>query len=496
MSIAGTVLLIAACGGPSATPIPTPTVPSVEQPSPDLSRFYGQQVRWTNCGNADCTKVQVPLDYANPDGPALTLAVTRVPATGERIGSLFVNPGGPGSSAFDYAKAADAIVSDDIRQAYDIIGVDPRGVGASEPVECLTDKERDALLELDGTPDSPQEEQAIVDESTAFAERCREKGGSLVTHIGTVEAARDMDIVRAVAGDPSFNYLGLSYGTSLGAVYAELFPKRVGRMVLDGALPPSLGLVEITKGQAEGLEYAFNDFARDCSTHDDCPFAGEPRDVAEQLSDYLVSLDQNPVMVGDRVLNEAVATYAVLSWLYFPATDYPRLREALADLVAKDDGRPLLDLLDERQARSPDGEYLDNSTDAFYAITCADTTETVTQDEVRRYAKEWQSTAPVFGEALAWGLVACNEWPRAATRPVTQTAAKGSAPILVVSTRHDPATPYPWGVRLADDLENGHLLTWEGTNHTAYLSGSACIDDAVDAYLLRGALPAEGATCK
>lgn len=488
--------VLAGCGvlgSEPPTPPPTPMISA--SPEPSLARFYSQQVTWTDCGNAECAKVLVPMDYATPDGDTVELAVARVKATGDRIGSLLVNPGGPGGSGFDYAKAADVIVSPEILAAYDIVGFDPRGVGKSDPVECLTDAEQDELLELDGTPDSPAEEQVIVDASRAIAEKCQAKGGELIHHMGTVNAARDMDIVRAVVGDPALSYLGASYGSNLGAVYAELFPERVGRMVLDGALPASLDLVEITEGQSLGLEEAFQDFARDCSEHDDCPFRGSPQEVADALRAYLASLDADPVKVGDRVVNEAVASYAILSYLYFPSTDYPVLREALADLVNDGDGAMLLTILDERQSRSPDGEYLDNSTDAFYAVTCADTTDTVSVDQARQFAKEWANQAPTFGAGLAWGLVSCTDWPAQEEAPVTRTRAAGSAPILVVSTTRDPATPYPWGVLLADELENGHLLTWDAANHTAYRSGSDCIDTAVDDYLLRGTLPAKDTIC-
>ena len=476
------------------TPLPSPT--SVTAPDPSLARFYEQGVTWTDCGDAECAKVLVPLDYDDPDGDTVELAVSRVKAFGDRIGSLFVNPGGPGGSGFDYAKAADAIVSFPILEAYDVVGIDPRGVGKSDPVECLTDAERDALLAIDGTPDSPAEEQTIIEETQGIAAKCESRGGPLLTHMGTVNAARDMDIVRAVVGDPLLSYLGASYGSNLGAVYAELFPDRVGRMVLDGALPASLEFVETTKGQALAFEESFADFARDCSQQDDCPFPGGPQEVATALRAFLASLDADPVTVGSRVVNESVASYAVLSYLYFPATDYPMLREALAKLVKNRDGRQLLQILDERQSRSPDGEYLDNSSDAFYGVTCADTTDTVTVDQVRAYAQEWKAIAPTFGPSLAWGLLACNDWPAPAVEPLRRTTAAGSAPILVVSTTHDPATPYQWGVRLAEELENGRLISWDAYNHTAYRSGSECIDSAIDDYLLRGTVPAEGTICQ
>ena len=491
-----TTLALAACGSASSVevaPIPVPSVSSA--PAPSLDAFYGQEVTWKNCGDADCTTVKVPLDYANPDGRSLKLAVTRVRATGEAIGSLFVNPGGPGGSAFDYAKAASRIVSPSVHEAYDVVGVDPRGVQKSDPIRCLTDATIDELIEIDTTPDSADEEALIVSTSKEPALACEQKADPVVRFMGTVNAARDLDIVRSVVGDTSFNYLGKSYGTYLGAVYAELFPTRVGRMVLDGVLPADLDLTELSLGQAKAFEVAFNDFAHDCSEQDDCPFEGSASDVAQRIRDTLTDLDANPIEVGGRSLNEGVATYAVLSYLYFPPSDYPRLREALARVVNERDGTRLLDLLDERISRGPDGRYLDNSTDAFYAVTCADRPSQVTVEQARALASEWSVQAPTFGESLAWGLLVCNDWPQAPEPPITSITAAGSAPILVVSTTHDPATPYEWGQRLAGQLDNAVLLSWDGTNHTAYLEGSDCVTDAVDAYLLAGTMPKEGLVC-
>jgi pimeloyl-ACP methyl ester carboxylesterase len=491
-----TALALAACGSASSVdvaPIPVPSVSSA--PAPSLDAFYGQEVTWNNCGDAECTTVTVPLDYENPDGRSVKLAVTRVRATGKAIGSLFVNPGGPGGSAFDYAKAASRIVSPSVHEVYDVVGVDPRGVQKSDPIACLTDAQVDELIAVDTTPNSADEEALIVSTSKEPALTCEKNADPVMRFMGTANAARDLDIVRSVVGDASFNYLGKSYGTYLGAVYAELFPTRVGRMVLDGVLPPDLDLTELSLGQAKAFEVAFNDFARDCSEQDDCPFEGSASDVAQQIRDTLTDLDANPIEVEGRSLNEGVATYAVLSYLYFPPSDYPRLREALARVVNEQDGTRLLELLDERMSRGPDGRYLDNSTDAFYAVTCADRPSQVTVDETRALASEWRTLAPTFGESLAWGLLVCNDWPQAPEPPITSITATGSAPILVVSTTHDPATPYEWGQRLAGQLDNVVLLTWDGYNHTAYLEGSDCVTDAVDAYLLAGAMPKAGLIC-
>ncbi len=232
----------------------------------------------------------------------------------------------------------------------------------------------------------------------------------------------------------------------------------------------------------------------DCLGKANCPLSGTADEAVQQLRDWLVSLDANPIPGEDRDLNEALASYAVLSYLYFPSYDYPELRSALNSAMTKDDPEPLLTLLDQRISRTPDGRFLDNSTDAFYAVTCLDRPFTGTVEDVQRYAQEWPTTAPTFGEGLAWGLLACRDWP-ATDEPVTSTRAEGSNPIMVVSTTHDPATPYHWGVQMADELENAVLVTRGAFGHTGYYEGSGCVDSAVDAYLLLGQLPSEDPLC-
>ena len=491
-------MLVSACGliatgSDVATPTPQASA-SDRAASGPLADFYNQQVVWKNCGAADCATIKVPIDYTDPTGPTVDLAATRVKATGDKIGTLFVNPGGPGGSAVDYAKAADYIVSSAVREHYDLVGVDPRGVANSDPIRCQTDAQIDQFMAADGTPDTPAEEQQVVDESAELGADCAANAPALYAHMGTPNAARDMDIARAVVGDSAFNYLGKSYGTMLGQTYAELFPERVGRMVLDGALPVSLDMETISKDQADAFEVALKDFVSNCLTHDDCPLSGTADEALSQMRSWLASLDTKPLPAGDRQLNEPLATYEVISYLYFPPNDYDELRPALAAAMNDKNPAPLLALLDARISRGPDGTYLDNSSDAFYAISCLDRPFTGTVEDVKADAKEWSKSAPTFGSALAWGMLACKDWPVTDT-PIEAADAAGSNPILVVSTKHDPATPYQWGVRMADELDNATLLSWTGFGHTAYFNGSACIDGAVDAYLLEGTLPAKGTVC-
>lgn len=488
-------VLLAGCGLLSSEePVAVPTPSAVVDADPSLADFYAQTPTWVNCGPADCATIEVPLDYDDPSGERLELGITRVAATGERLGSLFVNPGGPGASAFAYAKRADSIVGPSLREHFDIVGVDPRGVGVSSPIECLTDAERDELAAFESTPDSPAEERALIAMSRLPAVGCATSSPDLVAHVGTVDTARDLDIARAVVGDPTLQYLGKSYGTLIGATYAELFPARVGRMVLDGVLPADLTAEEITRGQAIGFEEVLREFIADCLTADDCPLEGDVDAAAQQLREWLAALDEASLRSGDRELNEALAAYAVLTNLYVPEYDFPRLREALSAAMTMQDAEPLLELLDARVGRGADGRYTDNSAEAFYAVTCLDRPFEGTVDEVRARAGDWAEEAPTFGPALAWGLLTCRDWPADADR-VTSTRAEGSPPILIVSTTRDPATPFAWGERLAEQLSDGHLLTLEATRHTAYGSGSSCVDGAVDSYLVRGSLPEPGTVC-
>lgn len=474
---------------PIPAPSSTPTIPD------ELQQYYEQDLQWVDCGGPQCTTVKVPLDYSAPDGATISLALTKVPAAGESLGALFVNPGGPGGSGFDYAKSANLSLSQAITKHFDVIGVDPRGVSKSEPVVCLTDAERDEVAAVDFTAENPRDQETLIATGALPAQGCKANANPVFRFVDTMSVARDFDIVRHLVGDPHFNYLGKSYGTSIGIDYAELFPQRVGRMVLDGVLPTDLGLEEITRSQAVGFEDSFMHFAKDCASKDNCPYEGTAEQVAENIRSFLVSLESNPLPVRDRMLNGSLATSAVLSYLYFPSRDYPRLREALKAAVSDKNGEPLLTLLDERSGRQIDGRYIDNAADAFYAVTCLDRQYSATASDVSELAKSWKQISPTFGAGLAWGLFPCANWPAKGTGPAKNVNIEGTAPILIVSTTHDPATPGMWGEKLSKQVRNSGLITWDAYNHTAYQQGSSCIDEVVDSYLLQGTMPSANEVC-
>jgi len=486
--VAGALVVasLAGCSALEATP-PTPSA-TPSPPTPDLARFYDQQLAWTDCDGFECASLEVPVDYADPDGPTLEIAVLRSPAAGDARGSLVVNPGGPGSSGVEYARATSAIVTDAVRESLDIVGFDPRGVGQSAAVDCADDAEFDALIEIDGTPDEPAEVTALERASALL--NCTAPVEGLLDHMSTADAARDLDVLRTALGQERLDYLGVSYGTHLGATYAALFPERVGRFVLDGPLPADLDAEALTLGQAQGFEDSLRRFVESCAAEGDCPLGDDPDPTIglERLRAILDELDASPAPTSDpdRPLTEAAATYAILMSLY-RVGDRPLLKDALASL-ASGDGTPLQRLLDERVGRESDGTYRDNSFDAFYAVSCRDRAAPA---DIEASVARLSEAAPFLGEYLAWGNLPC-----ASTRASAGPAPSGPIPpVLVVATTHDPATPFAWAELLVGQLGDAVLLVREGDGHTGYREGSACTDEAVDAFLLEGTLPEPGTVC-
>ncbi|QHA06030.1 alpha/beta fold hydrolase [Streptomyces broussonetiae] len=503
-------LLVSACspGSPTASAGDTTqaALAALPRATPSaLSSYYTQQLHWRSCGSPgfQCATMKAPLDYGTPGAGDVRLAVTRKQATGKGkpIGSLLINPGGPGGSAIDYVQSYAGIgYPADVRARYDIVGMDPRGVARSEPVECLDGRRMDQYAQTDLTPDNQQERDALVAADKKFDESCGAHSARLLRYVSTVEAARDMDILRAVLGDPKLNYVGASYGTFLGATYAGLFPDRVGRMVLDGAMDPSIDARTLNLDQTAGFETAFQAFSKDCVRHSDCPLGGKgttPAQVGDHLKAFFRKLDAHPIPTGDtngRKLDEALATTGVIAAMYDQG-EWEQLREALTSAMKENDGASLLALSDSYYERDASGHY-SNLMMANPAVNCLDLPPAFTgPDQVQQALPAFEKASPVFGDTLAWAALSCAYWPVKATGVPHRIEAKGAAPIVVVGTTRDPATPYRWAESLSRQLSSGRLLTYVGDGHTAYGRGSTCIDTAINTYLLHGTPPTTGKRC-
>ncbi|MEW1996202.1 alpha/beta hydrolase [Streptomyces coelicoflavus] len=498
-------------GSPAAeaagsTEAATATLTPLPKATPaELSPYYEQKLAWRDCGvpGFQCATMKAPLDYAEPADGDVRLAVARKKATGpgKRLGSLLVNPGGPGGSAIGYLQQYAGIgYPAEVRAQYDMVAVDPRGVARSEPVECLDGREMDAYTQTDVTPDDAGETDELVDAYKEFAEGCGADAPKLLRHVSTVEAARDMDVLRAVLGDEKLTYVGASYGTFLGATYAGLFPDRTGRLVLDGAMDPSLPARRLNLEQTAGFETAFQSFAKDCVQQPDCPLGDKdttPDQVGKNLKSFFDDLDAKPLPAGDadgRKLTESLATTGVIAAMYDEGA-WQQLRESLTSAIKEKDGAGLLILSDSYFEREADGGY-SNLMFANAAVNCLDLPAAFSSpDEVRAALPDFEKASPVFGEGLAWSSLNCTYWPVKPTGEPHRIEAAGATPIVVVGTTRDPATPYRWAEALSDQLSSGRLLTYEGDGHTAYGRGSSCIDAAINTYLLTGTAPKDGTRC-
>lgn len=467
--------------------------------SEDLSSFYAQRLQWNDCEGAQCASLEVPVDYAAPQGDTLQVAVIKVPARRDsrRIGSLVVNPGGPGGSGVDYARAADFIVGKGVRDAYDIVGFDPRGVGRSAPIDCLTDAELDTFLGSDPTPDDPAEEQRFAATAQGLGQGCESTAGPLLAHVSTQDAARDMDILRAALGERQLTYLGKSYGTYLGTVYADLFPAQVGRMVLDGVVAPDLTPEEINLGQAKGFERATREWAAYCVEEGDCPLGESVDQVMEGLRSFLLAVDENPLpKTGDNAVPELTEGWASLgiAAAMYDQGQWRTLVDAMAEALTGD-GTSLMQLANQYADRNPGGQYAGNIMEVIYAVNCLDKPDGDDVAERAQLAQESVAEAPTWGPFLMWSSLPCGFWPVEPTGAPKTISAAGAAPIVVIGTTRDPATPYEWAVRLREQLADASLISFDGDGHTAYTRSNGCVDDAVDAFYLKGTVPKDGLSC-
>jgi pimeloyl-ACP methyl ester carboxylesterase len=449
-------------------------------------------LQWTECGKGlDCTTIQVPMDYTRPNGRKLDIAVRRQLATNpsKRIGVMLINPGGPGGSGYDFVDYWSYAVDEQIQQRFDIIGFDPRGVGRSTALVC-----HDTLLPFvgaDPTPDNEAEWRQVELAISRFADDCKRADPDLLPHLGTLNVVRDMDQIRAALGEDKISYFGYSYGTSIGAYYADMFPNRVRAMVLDGALDTTLTLEQASLEQAQGFEGALQRYAEDCRRNA-CALTrhGDPMEVIDGLMQRLEGGDI-PAPGKSRPLNEGEYVYALFGSLYGPGS-WQRLTDALVLAVESDDASGLVAISDSYLQLQDDGTY-PNSTEIYNAVTCLDDASVKDVEYYRKLAPKFEARAPHFGAPFIQAGIICSYWPERA-QPLPRPVASGTPPILVVGTTGDPATPYVYAERMANMLKSAGLLTYYGEGHTAYLNDS-CIDNAVNQYLLTVVLPPIGAVC-
>ncbi|SHI47371.1 Pimeloyl-ACP methyl ester carboxylesterase [Actinomyces denticolens] len=510
----------------SAVPVDAPSAPPVPA---GLESYYSQKVDWSPCednASFECATVTVPLDYDDPSGQTIDLAVKKLPSTsGGPIGTLLTNPGGPGGSGVDYV-SQEGVFSDALRSAYDIIGFDPRGVGQSTPLTCLSPQEISdtvaAELEASGAgaaqdpADAAQteepgetagEETAESTEQTAaeLASKCEQNSPvpGIIDHMDTASVARDMDVLRALSGDNRLHYLGVSYGTYLGARYAEMFPSHVGRMVLDSAQDPSRENAENVVEQAEAIEKSLHTYVEHCQSGEDCPLTGDTEAGVAQIKELIdkASASPLPVTIGQSV-DGATLTRALIDLMYDNSA-WDLLTGALRQAIRDNDGTGLAvladpDLLDQTtdpQERAEQEAAQAANENAISAVDCLDYPVRGDSAQWEAQAERIKEVAPTLGTGLTFPDAFCQGWGHHGDHEPGQIRATGAAPILVIGITDDPATPYQWAQALASQLDSARLVTVEGHGHGAYGRKGECVDNAVDRYLLRGELPDSDLTC-
>jgi pimeloyl-ACP methyl ester carboxylesterase len=494
------VVVAAGCTGSSSDP---PGAAAASRPHPTtLAGYYAQALAWTPCDKGfQCARLYVPFDYARPAGPAFSLPVIKLPAAkpAQRIGALVINPGGPGGSGVTYALGArTGEFTPAVLDRFDIVGFDPRGVGGSVPaLHCVTGSQLDRYLAVNEAPAGPRQLAAVIAANKSFAQDCARNARALLPYVGTASSARDMDILRASLGESRLTYLGKSYGTVLGASYAQQFPSRVRALVLDGAVAPGLSGTDLDITQAQGFAVAFGQFVAWCTAQATCPLPAALPAATAKVSALITAANARPLanQYSKQPADGAMVLLGIAASMY-TKTAWPYLRDALAGAFSDRDGTVLVELADSLEERNPNGTY-SNLADVGTAVDCVDW-------PYPRSLGAWQAAAvtaakasPLFGPSLLWGSLPCAYWPVKASPVLTgPTAAHQAAhPVLVVGDLKDPATPYAWAVTMARWLQPGVLLGWNGEGHTSYMEGSSCIDAAVDAYLINLTVPRNGTIC-
>jgi pimeloyl-ACP methyl ester carboxylesterase len=467
------------------------------EPLSSLSHYETQELKWRDCyGNYQCSNLLVPIDYTDLSVGAFSLALLRYQALDQdrRIGSLVVNPGGPGSSGVDYAYNAEYIVSPEILERFDIVGFDPRGVGDSAAIKCLSDAETDASFAADPKPDDEAEFALFISDARDYFAKCAENTKYL-TEYSTLNSARDLEILRAALGDEKLNFLGKSYGTYLGTLYAELFPEKVGRFVLDGAVDPNARNREAMLGQAVGFESALNAFISNCLKQSSCALSGDLPTARNQVIDLLAKAAITPLRSkSGREVTEGLVLLGIASALYDSESGWPVLRDAFKEATLGS-GASFLTLADQYAGREENGSYLSNENDAIQVIDCLDQNELETISAFKKGVTGFSDKAPIFGPYLAYAGLACRYLPNLDSVEQIEIKNLTTKPILIVGTTRDPATPYKWAQSLTKIFTGSVLITLDGDGHTGHGRGSTCVDSAVDRYLLTGITPKSELFC-
>jgi pimeloyl-ACP methyl ester carboxylesterase len=438
--------------------------------------------------------LRVPRDYDDAAAGLLNIALIRLAASepDARIGSLIVNPGGPGASGVELVREAGEGFPGELRRRFDIIGFDPRGVNASSAVRCIDNL--DPRAALDPSPDDAAELEALVDDARAYAAACAGRNDATLPYLATDAVVEDLDRIRAAVGDERLTYLGFSYGTLIGALYADRYPERIRAMALDGAFDPSLDLERVRADQAVAFEGALTRFLEDCAGDPRCLFH-EDGDPAAAFDALMAAIDAEPLPTprarDRRSVGPGLAASAVLGALY-SRDAWPALAAGLA-LAKLGDGSLLLLIADPFRGRKENGAY-SNQIDAYTANVCLDYAAPTEVADFSRWADHLADRAPHFAQQVAYNDLPCAFWPVPAQRTPARVRATGAPPIVVIGTTGDPATPYDWSLSLADQLGSAVHVTRTGEGHTAY-NASRCVQRAVDAYLVGLQVPRAGLEC-
>lgn len=482
------ILSLSGCASVEATPVAT-----------SVSSYYGQKLSWTSCGTKlKCSTVRVPIDYAHPSAGSIKIAINWLASTGAAdLGWLLENPGGPGGSGIDFVASGGAqVASVELRKRYNVVGFDPRGVQRSAPIKCFNSKDTDHLLYDDFGPSGSAEELANTRaEMKKFIAACQKNSGKIFGFVDTVSAAKDIDVIRSALGAKKLNYLGFSYGTFLGTTYAALFPKNVGRMVLDGAMDPSVSDEQQSLNQLKAFNQALRNYLADCLSKSSCVFSGSVDSAMLRISDFFKSLETKPIKTeGSRMLNADSAITGLIMTLY--SNDYWQYLDQAFQGAFKGDGTTFMRLADFYNDRNPDGTYASNTFEANIAVSCLDSRADSSPAAMAKQNAKALAISSFLGRYWLNGAVGCEQWPYPLAKKPASYSAKGSAPILVIGTTGDPATPYWQSQNLANKiLANGHLVTFNGEGHTAYGRSNSCVVKAVDGYLIKGIVPSSDPNC-